>query len=55
MVLFASNMASSGVDGRRMTALRAGFVRALEGATGACGFEVRAALPGTQKGEPLSH
>ena len=31
-------------EGRRLAALRDGFGRALEGATGACGFEARAAL-----------
>jgi hypothetical protein len=36
-------MAVPGADGRRMAALRAGFQRALEGATGACGAEARAA------------
>ena len=35
-------MASTDADDRRMLALRDGFVRALEGATGACGFEARA-------------
>ena len=38
-------MASTDVDDRRMVALRDGFVRALEGATGACGFEARALRP----------
>jgi hypothetical protein len=31
-------------EGRRLAALRDGFGRALEGATGACGFEARASL-----------
>jgi hypothetical protein len=38
-------MASTDTDDRRMIALRDGFVRALEGATGACGFEARAVWP----------
>jgi hypothetical protein len=36
-------MAQLGGEGRRMGALRAGFARALEGATGACGLEARGA------------
>lgn len=47
-------MAAVAAEGRRMRALRAGFERALEGATGACGLEARPRAAARRYGSPAA-